>query len=176
MAEKKEGEAAKEGAPAAGKKKNPKVVMLAGVGALVLALAGGGAWFFLKPKPDAPATTEDGKEAPKKDEKKEEKKVPFFVEFEPFTVNLKDPDRFLQIKITFQVKTAEAAEQLKDLMPIVRSAVIPVLAAQELGTITTKEGKDKMCEQVVAATNESLATTPAADQVVAALITHMIIQ
>lgn len=177
MAEKKEAEAAKDGAKAGSGKLNRKLLMLLGVGAATLALLGGGAWYFLKPQSAVVESADAGKEGEKKkDDKKEDKKVPYFVELEAFTVNLKDPERFLQIKLTFQTKTAEGAEQLKDYMPIVRSAVIPVLGSQDAAGIVSKEGKDRMSGEIVRAANESLARTAAADAIDAVLITHMIIQ
>jgi flagellar FliL protein len=180
MAEKKEAEVAKDGAGKAPAKKSKKLLVLVGAVVALLALAGGGAWFFLKGKEPPPETAEvgkDGKPVEKKDDaKKEEKKVPYFVEFESFTSNLKDPERFMQIKLTFQVKTPEAAEQLKDLMPMVRNAIIPVLSAQETAVVLTREGKDKMTAAIVAAASEALANTAAADQIDTVLVTHMIIQ
>lgn len=181
MADSKAAEGGAEGAAkAGGGKKNRMKLIIIVAAAVVLLGGGGGAYFYMKSKAAAEAeaaAADGGKDGGKDEKKKEEKKpVPFFVEFEAFTVNLKEADRFLQIKLTFQVKTAENAEQLKDLMPIVRSAVIPVLSSQESAAIVTKEGKEKMCADVVAAANASLAQTAAADAIDAVLITHMIIQ
>jgi flagellar FliL protein len=169
-----------EGAKAPGKKKNPKLMILI-IAAAVLLLGGGGAAFFLLRSPAAAddAAAKDGKDA-KKDDKAKDKKVeskkPFFVDFEMFTVNLKDAEKFLQIKLTFQVGSSEHAEALKDYMPKVRSAVIPVLSQQDAAEIMTPEGKEKMCAQLVEAANKSLAGSELADAVDAVLITHMIIQ
>ena len=172
----------------AGKKKNKKVLVI--IAAAVLLLGGGGAaYFFLRPAPAAADEAgKDGKDAKAgekakgekgKDEKggkKAEAKKPVFVDFEMFTVNLKDPEKFLQIKLTFQLAKAEQAEALKDLMPIVRSAVIPVLGAQDPVELGTAEGKEKLCTQITEAANKSLAGGELADAVDAVLITHMIIQ
>jgi flagellar FliL protein len=176
MAEEKAADKAAEGEAKAGGKKNSLKLIIIIVAAVVLLGGGGGAYFYFKSKAAAEAAAEEGKDGKDEKKKEEKKPVPFFVEFEAFTVNLKEAERFLQIKLTFQVKTAENAEQLKDLMPIVRSAVIPVLGTQETASITTKEGKDKMCAEIVAAANDSLAQTAAADSIDAVLITHMIIQ
>jgi flagellar FliL protein len=179
-------------APVAGEKtagkKNPKRMIIIIVAAAVLLLGGGATAFFLLRS--SPAATEDGtkdkgaekgkaekgEKGAKGKDKKGESKKPFFVDFEMFTVNLKDPEKFLQIKLTFQVRSNEAAESLKDLMPVVRSAVIPVLGGQDAAELMTPEGKEKLSAQVVEAANKALAGGELADSIDAVLITHMIIQ
>jgi len=179
------GAAAKDDGKAAGKKKNPKQMIILGAAALLLVAAAGATWFFFfrshgdaPPAETAAADSADKKDKDGKDkkDKKGETKRPYFVEFESFTVNLKDPDKFLQIKITLQVHEADAAETLKDMMPLVRSAIIPVLSAQDAAELATPEGKEKLSGQVVAAAKKAVATVGAEDSIDAALITHMIIQ
>ena len=177
--------AAKAGAQPAGKKRNLKPIIM--IAAAVVLLGGGAAAFFLlRPTADAAPEAAEAKGAAKDkkgedkdkkgDDKKGEVKKPSFVEFDMFTVNLKDPEKFLQIKLTFQVKSETAAEGLKELMPLIRSAVIPVLSSQEAAQIMTVEGKDKMIKDVVVAANQSVAATDSKDAIENALITHMIIQ
>ncbi len=173
-----------EGDKSAGKKRNPKRLIIIVAAALVLLGGAATAFFLLRP---APSASEDvaktgGAEKTQVDkngkskEKKGDNKKPYFVDLETFTVNLKDPEKFLQIKLTFQVKTVEAAETLKDLMPIVRSSIIPVLGAQEPAALMTPEGKEKLSNEVVEAANKALAGGELADTIDAVLITHMIIQ
>jgi len=173
----------KDGAPEAAKKRNLKPIIM--IAAAVVLLGGGAAAFLLlRPHADAAPEAADAKSAAKDkkgedkkgDDKKGEVKKPSFVEFDMFTVNLKDPEKFLQIKLTFQVKSETAAEGLKELMPLIRSAVIPVLSSQEAAQIMTVEGKDKMIKDVVVAANQSIAGTESKDAIENALITHMIIQ
>ena len=164
-------EAGKDGAKTeAKKKKNLKPLILAA--AAVVLLGGGGAAYFLTRPSAAPGA--DGKAA--ESEKPKEGTRPYFVEFEPFTSNLKDPEKFLQIKLTFQVGTDKAAESLKDIMPVVRGAIVPVLSSQDAAEIMTTEGKEKLSKQIVDATNQSIADHNLKDKVDAVLITHMIIQ
>lgn len=168
------------------KQRNLKPLIISAIALLLLAGAAGAAYYLIgnsgTPEPatahngkDKAAKGKDGQKGKDKDAK-EETKRPYFVEFETFTVNLKDPEKFLQIKLTFQVKSVEAAEAIKELMPIVRSAVIPVLSAQDPADLMAKEGKEKLSSEVVAAANKSIATTAAADSIDAVLITHMLIQ
>jgi len=188
--------AAGKGAPLARAKKNLKPVLLAAAAAVVLLGAGAAAWFLFfndsgkgaastpaadagKAKPGEKVASRDAGKDSAKDaakDKKGEAKRPFFVEFEPFTVNLKDPEKFLQIKLTFQVHSDTAAESLKDLAPIVRSAVIPVLSSQDPAEIMTNEGKEKMSSEVVVAANHALGNGEMENAIDAALIVHMIVQ
>lgn len=170
------------GEAAGGKKKNSKRVIIV-IAALVLLLSGGAAAFFLTRAPaedaakgDAGKGAKDVKSDKDGKDKKAENKKPYFVDSEMFTVNLKDPEKFLQIKLTFQVGTPEDAEQIKDLMPKVRSSVIPVLSAQDPAELMSAEGKDKLCVLLAQAANKSLAGDGPGDAVQAVLITHMIIQ
>ena len=181
--------AAKDAAKIAGKKKNLKQLILIGAAALLLIGAGTGAYFYFSGSgSDSPAAGEDGaktaggekdkkdKDSKDKKDKKGESKRPFFVEFEAFTVNLRDPEKFLQIKLTLQVKDVDTAEALKDLMPIVRSAIIPVLASRDAADLGTPEGKEKLCADVVDAARKAVAANGVDEGIQTALITHMIIQ
>ena len=172
MADSKAAPAGKEGAAPEAKKKNLKPLIIA-VAAVVL-LGGGAAAYFLT-RHSAPPPGPDGKPAAEA-EKPKDGKPPAFVEFEPFTSNLKDPEKFLQIKLTFQVENEKVSEALKDIMPVMRGAIVPVLSSQDPAEIMTSEGKEKMSKQIVEATNQALVDRNLKEKVDAVLITHMIIQ
>jgi flagellar protein FliL len=194
-APKEAGKDAAKGAPAAdaakkpAKAKNPKrKLIMIGAAAAVLIIGIAIAFFVLRPAPAAPDSADatapakpgekaKGAAADKgKDGKKAEKGKPVFVDLDMITVNLKDPEKFLQIKLTFQLHSADAVEPLKEMMPILRNAVIPVLGAQEPAELMTTEGKEKLSTQVVEAANKALASTEIPDAIDSVLITHMIIQ
>jgi flagellar FliL protein len=162
----------KDGAKPEAKKKNLKPLIM--IVAAVVLLGGGAAAYFLT-RHSAPATGADGKPVAEA-EKPKEVKPPAFVEFEPFTSNLKDPEKFLQIKLTFQVENDKAAEAIKDIMPVARGAIVPVLSSQDPVELMTNEGKEKMSKQIVEATNQAIADHNLKEKVDAVLITHMIIQ
>jgi flagellar FliL protein len=166
------GKAADGAAAPVKKKKNLKPLIL--IAAAVLLLGGGGAAFFLL-RPSADPAAAGAEKAPEADKGKEGKK-PSFVEFESFTSNLKDPEKFLQIKLTFMVDSDKTAEEIKDIMPVVRGAIVPVLSTQDSTEIMTTEGKEKMSKQIVDATNQAIADHNLKEKVDAVLITHMIIQ
>ena len=157
--------------PAESGKKKSKLPILIAIVVLLLAAGGGAAYYFLVvKKPETPAQA--AKEAAEK--KKDEK--PTFVEFENFTVNLVDPDKYLQIKLTFQTKSVDAGEYLKDYVPVVRNAVIPVLSSQTEATLMTDAGKTKLEQTLVTAVNKALAGGKIDNPVSGVLIVHMIIQ
>jgi flagellar protein FliL len=179
------GAAGKDAPKPAAKKKNPKQIIIIASAVLLLASAAAAGYYFFTRPDDAPPPAADagkqkgadkGKDKEKDKDKKTEIAKPFFVEFESFTVNLRDPEKFLQIKLTFQVKSVGEAEELKEMMPIVRSAVIPVLSAQDAAELMTAEGKEKLSAAVVDAANKSILGRGMDGAVDAVLITHMIIQ
>ncbi|HNZ57241.1 MAG TPA: flagellar basal body-associated protein FliL [Methylophilaceae bacterium] len=129
-----------EAAEAAPKSKKKLIVIIAAV--VLLAGGGGAAWFFTQSKADH-----------KKEVKHEEvEKAPVFVTLETFTVNLQpDPDeKFLQLDITTQVATPEAAEQLKAQMPAVRNRLLMLLTSKLASEISTTEGKQALSEEITA--------------------------
>ncbi len=165
------------GAKPVPKKKNRKPMIIIGVAVLLVATVAG-AFLMLRPHDDAAgagAGAAADKGAGDKDKKADAKK-PVFVDFDTFTVNLKDPEKFLQIKLTFQVKSDAAAEGLKEVIPVVRSAMIPVLSSQDAADLMTNDGKGKLARQLADAANQALADGDLKDALQAVLITHMIIQ
>jgi flagellar FliL protein len=127
-------------APAKSSKKKLIIIIVA---ALVLLGGGGGAaWYFLHQTPDH-----------KKEAKKEEPAhEPVFVTLETFTVNLQpDPDeKFLQLDISMQVDSPEAAEQLKGQMPAIRNSLLMLLTSKSASDISNSEGKKQLSDEIIA--------------------------
>jgi flagellar FliL protein len=191
------GDAAKDGAAAAPGKSKGKGKLIVII-AVALALLGGGggaaAYFMLGKKDKEQVAHEDeqeaaaaGEEAPKekaatpaKKGKKKKKKegVPVFVELDMFTANLRDADddRFIQIKVVAEVKDAPAGEMLKNMMPAVRNEVLLLLGSKESKDIASREGKEQLAQEIVAAANRTLENTPAAQGVEGVNFTHIIVQ
>ncbi|MBC3883755.1 flagellar basal body-associated FliL family protein [Undibacterium griseum] len=67
---------------------------------------------------------------------------------EPFTVNLSSFDRYLQINITLQVASAEAADKIKLYMPVVRHSMIMLLSGKESSQIQNSEGKHALIDEI----------------------------
>ncbi len=142
---------------------------MAVAGVLLLGGGGAGAWLLLgKKNADQPGA--EAKVAPKK--------MPVFVDLDMFTVNLKDKDdeRFMQVKLVAEVKDAPAGEMLKTLMPSVRNEILLLLGSKQAGEVATREGKEKLAQEIVASANKVLEGTPAAKSVEGVNFTHLIVQ
>lgn len=125
-------------------KKSKKKLIIILVAVLVLALGGAGAAFFLLGHKG-----EEGKAAEHK--AKEPAGPPVFVVMDPFVVNLAEPDntRYLQVGITYEVKDAAAAEEMKQLTPIIRSRILMVLSSKNVADLSHIEGKQKLMDELV---------------------------
>ena len=148
---------------------NKKLIIIAAV-ALVALLGGGGALAFvlLGKKPDASG-----------EPRVEPRKMPVFVDLDSFTVNLKDKeggDRFLQVKLVAEVKDAAGGEMVKTLMPAVRNEVLLLLGSKAAEDLSTREGKEALAKEIVAAANKPLEGTAQAGAVGGVNFTHLIVQ
>lgn len=127
-------------------KPKSKRLLLAVVAVLILGLAGGAAWYFIKSRPHA----------------EEPKAVvvapPAFMALEPFTVNLQreENDQFLQIGITLKISSAALEEKIKERLPEVRSRLLFLLSSKRASELMPVEGKKKLAQEIVVATNTVL--------------------
>ena len=150
------------------KKGLPKKKLMIIVAAALLTVGGGaGAFLYMK----RPAAAQSAK-------KEESRKLPNFVDLEPFTVNLaeKDQDRYMQIRFSLEVASREADQTIKDMMPALRSEILLVLGARQSTDLATREGKEALAKDIVEAANKSLEHTPAERSVTAVRVTQLIIQ
>jgi flagellar FliL protein len=151
------------------KKSKSKLLLVVGIVA-VLAVAGGGAAAYLL------IGKKDGAHAA--EQKPPPKKAPVFVDLDSFTVNLRDEDadRFMQVKLVAEVRDTAAGEVLKNMMPAVRSEILLLLGSKKAADLATREGKEKLAQEIIAAANKPLERTPAEKGVEAVNFTHLIIQ
>lgn len=133
-------------APAAGG--GGKIALIVGV-LMSVAGVGAGGWFYMQ-----------SQKAEAKVAAPEKKKPPVFLPLDQFTVNLTStgPDHFLQIGLTLEVSGPEIAEQLKLVMPVVRSRLLLLLASKTADDISKTAGKQKLMEEILA---EARAPMPA---------------
>ncbi|MDD2833996.1 MAG: flagellar basal body-associated protein FliL [Methylotenera sp.] len=131
---------AAEGEAAAPASKKKLIIIIAAV--LLLGGGGGAAWFFTQGKADH--KKEETKQA-------EPAKAPVFLTLDTFTVNLQpDPDeKFLQVDISLQVATPEAAEAIKLHMPAVKNRLLLLLTSKTATEISTVEGKQELSNEIV---------------------------
>jgi len=93
-------------------------------------------------------------------------------------VNLQaDPDeKFLQLDLSLQVPTPEAAEAIKVQMPAVRSRLLMLLTSKSASEISTVEGKQELTEEIVAEVKKPFATGGKPQEVLGVFFTSFVIQ
>ncbi len=140
-----------EAAPTGGGKS--KLVIILIVVLVVLLIAGGGAaaWFFTHQssgKAVAGKKVADDEDAGK---------PPVFLPLDPpFTVNLVpdtnsgDSEKYLQVAITIQVNNDKAVDNFKLHMPLIRSRILMLLAAQKASVLLTEDGKNALIKAIEA--------------------------
>ena len=123
--------------PAKGKKK----LLIIGVAAVAL-LGGGGAFWMMSKNQAA------GEEGEAHVESKTA--VPTFLPLENMVVNLADPggERFVQLGITLEVGDEKMADQLKKLMPSVRSGILMLVSQRTADDLLRREGKEKLAADI----------------------------
>jgi flagellar FliL protein len=128
--------------------KKPLVLILAGV--LVLAGGGGGAFWYMRRPVSAEAAHAKAKEP--------EHGV---LGFEPFVVNLADPNaqRFLRTTVQLVVESEKDAEHYKKTPVIVmqaRGAILELLTMQTADVLVTPDGKAKLKKAIAERVGEAV--------------------
>ncbi len=167
MAQKPAEEPAEATPEADAKKSKLKLMVIGGVVALVVAGGGAAAYMMTGKQADESAET-----------KPTPKKMPVFVDLDTFTVNLPtdEADRFMQVKLVAEVRDTASGELLKTLMPSVRNEILLLLGSKSAAEVATREGKQKLATEIIAAANKPLEGTAAAKGVEAVNFTHLIVQ
>ena len=129
----------------AAKSKTP-MMLIAGV--LVLALAGGGGWFYMHRGKTAEAAAPEPTEL-------------HTVHLEGFTVNLADVEENHFLRITIDLGLGKVPKAPKDgepeiPTPRVRDAILTVLTAGKADALVTPEGKAELKKNVLAALQQSV--------------------
>lgn len=126
--------------------KRKKVIIFGLIGLLVLALAGGAAWFFLNKEksladgaPEAPVVHA----APKG--------PPTYFPLDNMVVNLADPggEKVAQIGITLELADAKAAETIKEHLPTIRSGILLLISQRTAEDILLIAGKEKLAGDIL---------------------------
>lgn len=79
-----------------------------------------------------------------------------YIKLEPFTVNLTDLSQYLQIGLTLQGGSPEAAAAVAMLMPKVRHEMILLLSSKDAAEILSPEGKVKLADEIKHAINNAI--------------------
>lgn len=127
--------------------KNKKLLIIVAVVLLLAVLSGVAAWVLL-----AQRSSLDDEEGGRSGRAAQAaaKAPPTFMPMENMVVNLADPggDRFAQIGITLELADAKAAEQVKTYMPSIRSSVLLLVSQRTTDELLTREGKEKLAQDV----------------------------
>lgn len=142
------------------KKKSKKLLIIIIAAVLVIVLAGGGAAFFLLKKSDHADDEENAEETEKPTKKKDKEKEahPVFVNLEPFTVNLvpETGDQYLQVALTVEFEDPAAEGEAKNRMAKIRNNVMLLLSGKKASELLTKEGKERLAEELLETVNEAM--------------------
>jgi len=128
-------------------KKN--VILYVIIGVLVLALAGMGAWMFLKGK--------SGSSGEKEKTAKTEKAI-YYEPLKTLVVNFdgNGPAKFLQVDLQVAAHDKEALAQVKENIPAIRNNLLLLLGSQTYQGLSTEAGKEKLRKEIVASINKVL--------------------
>lgn len=128
----------------AGKKK----LVLIGAIVAVLVVGAAAAWFLLARGHGAEG--EEGAPAPQH-KAAAPKGPPTFLPIENMVVNLADPggDRFAQLGLTLELADSKTAEQVKQFLPAIRSAILVLVSQRTSDELLTKEGKEKLAQDIL---------------------------
>jgi flagellar FliL protein len=131
--------------PVKGPAKNKKMLLVGGLVFLVLALAGGGAWFIQSKKYAA----EDGDfeevahVAPKG--------PPTYMPLDNMVINLADPggEKVAQIGVTLELADAQATDKIKMYLPTIRSSILLLISQRTAEELLLIEGKEKLAADIL---------------------------
>jgi flagellar FliL protein len=137
-------------AGAAKPKGKSKLLVIIVAAVVVLGAAGGGAWFFLGKKH---ATAEHAEEAPTA-----KHVAPTYLALENMVVNLADPggEKVAQIGITLDLESDKTADQVKSLLPKIRSGLLILISQRTSEELLKRDGKEKLAADVVTEVAQSL--------------------
>ncbi len=106
-------------------------------------------------------------------------KPPIFIPLDPaFVVNFGEMEqgRYLQTELEVMTRDSKVGEIMTNLMPMIRSAIILLLAHHSAETVGTAEGMDALQQQVLEAINKILETNGSAGSVEKVYFTSFVTQ
>lgn len=130
--------------PVKGPAKSKKLLLIGGIAFLVLALAGGGAWYFLSKKNAAEGGPEEVVHVAPKG-------PPTFLPLDNMVVNLADPggEKVAQIGITLELADAHATDKVKMYLPSIRSSILLLISQRTAEELLLIEGKEKLAADIL---------------------------
>ena len=126
-----------------------KLLLIALVAVLVIGGGAGGAWYYLAAaKHDADDTHAEGPA----------RSAPTYMPLESMVVNLADPggERVAQVGITLDVDGDKTVNQIKVMMPAIRSRVLMLVSQRSSEELLKRDGKEKLAGDIAAEVSRSL--------------------
>ncbi len=126
--------------------KSKKMLLIVGVAFLVVALAVGGAWFYVsKQRAALEAGDEEAVTKP------ESKDPPIYLALDNMVVNLADPggEKVAQIGITLELADSHATEKVKQHLPTIRSGILMLVSQRSSAELLQREGKEKLAADIL---------------------------
>lgn len=153
-----------EAAKAVGAAKKKKLILLAGLGVVLLALAGGGTWFVLNmasdKKPEATEAAAEPKEGEHATEEKGgPKKTSVYEALDPaFLANylINGRQRYLQLSLAVMAREQAGIDAVHLHMPLIRNRVVMVLSGESFEGLQSDEGRVQLQQKLLAGIQEIL--------------------
>jgi flagellar FliL protein len=135
------------------KKSGKKLLIVIIVLLVVVLLVGGmGALLLLKRNNVEEVEEEEVPVETVRSKKKSAKpQLPVYVAMDAFTVNLAPEsggEQFVQLIVSVEVDDAESGEMIKTYTPKIRNNVMMLLSSKKASELLTKEGKEKLAEEI----------------------------
>ena len=130
--------------------KGKLIVIIVAVLVLLLAAGGGAAWWFLIHDKGSKAAAKPVAQAPK---------PAHFISLKPFVTNVQSDDgqtHYVQVTIDLKSDDDKVDEQVTQLMPEIRSAILNILASQQAATVTQEATRNKLRGTIQAQVNQIL--------------------
>ena len=152
---------APEAQEAAAPPKSKKMLIIIIAAVLVVVLGGGAAFFIIKKK--QAAEEEDGDDEHAAVVVEEHKGPPAYLPMDNMVINLADPggERVAQIGVTLELSEEHDIEKVKAFLPTIRSEVLMLISQRTADELLTREGKQKLIDDIVAAAGAHFGGGPA---------------
>ena len=123
-----------------GRKKLAWVIVLVSL----LGAGGAGAWLYFDPLKADPKEVES-------EESKLSRAPKLYFPLDPLVINLADlgGERFAQVGITFQIREAKSTDDVKKMLPTLRSAILITLSQKRSEELLSREGKEKLAADIL---------------------------
>ena len=175
MAEKKNDEDLDLDVKTGGKSKN---IILIALVVLLLLVGGGGAAFFLLGGDDKAVEGETSDTTEHAVEKVEPKETHYLELGKEFVVNLEDNRKvkFMQVEIQVMAHQLAPFALIEHHMPVIRNKVMLILSSQKYEEVNTREGKEKLREEIKQAIQEIIHEESPEANIEAVYFTSLIMQ